>query len=72
MSEHQLYVMEKNKIDSFIQRGYRIHDVVEHLNGASVEFINPNGVVIETILVGTANARKYFSSLLIKQNTGQK
>lgn len=68
MSEHQQYLAEKDKIDSFIQKGYRIHGVNEHLNGDSVNFLHPNGNVTETILIGTANGRKYFSSLLINQN----
>jgi hypothetical protein len=70
MSEHQQYLAEKEQIDHFIQKGYRIQGVNEHLNGASVDFFHPNGNVTETILVGTANARKYFSSLLIIQNSG--
>lgn len=72
MSEHQQYLTEKNLIDELIQKGYRIQGVNEHLNGDSVDFLHPNGTVTETILVGTANARKYFSSFLIKQNAESK
>ena len=72
MSEHQQYLAEKKQIDAFIQKGYQIQGVNEHLNGASVNFLHPNGSVTETILVGTANARKYFSSLLIKQKAESK
>ncbi|AZU62179.1 hypothetical protein [Neobacillus mesonae] len=68
MSEYQQYLAERDKIDFYIQKGYRIHQVKEHLNGATVEFVHPNGNVSETVLIGNANARKYFSSLLIKQN----
>lgn len=68
MSEYQQYLAERDKIDFYIQKGYRIHQVKEHLNGATVEFVHPNGNVSETLLIGNANARKYFSSLLIKQN----
>jgi len=68
MSDYQQYLNERDKIDFLIQKGYRINSVNEHLNGAAVEFLNPQGNVSETLLVGTANGRKYFSSLLIKQN----
>ncbi|WP_284037826.1 hypothetical protein [Neobacillus sp. 114] len=69
MSEHQQFLAERDKIDFFMQKGYRIHSVNEHLDGATVEFVHPNGNVTETLLISNANARKYFSSLLIKQNS---
>ncbi|MDQ1145814.1 transcription antitermination factor NusA-like protein [Bacillus sp. SORGH_AS 510] len=68
MSEHQQFLDERDKIDFLIQKGCRIGAVREHLNGASVDFIHPSGNVTETLQIGTANARKYFSSLLMKQN----
>lgn len=68
MSEHQQFLDERDKIDFLIQKGCRISGVREHLNGASVDFVHPSGNVTETLHIGTANARKYFSSLLIKQN----
>jgi hypothetical protein len=68
MSEHQQYLAERDKIDFFIQKGYRINGVNEHLNGASVDFLHPDGNETEKVLIGTANARKYFSSLLMEQN----
>lgn len=67
MSEHQQFLSEREKIDFLMQKGYRIHQVKEHLDGATVEFVHPDGNVSETLLIGNANARKYFSSLLIKQ-----
>jgi hypothetical protein len=67
MSEYQQYLEERDKIDYFIQKGYLISNVKEHLNGATVDFVHPNGKVTETLLIGNANARKYFSSLLIQQ-----
>lgn len=68
MSEHQQFLAERDKIDYLIQKGYKISAVKEHLDGATVDFVHPNGNVIETLMIGNANARKYFSSLLIKQN----
>jgi len=67
MSDYQQFLAERDKIDYFIQKGCRISGVREHLNGASVDFLHPNGNVTETLLIGTANGRKYFSSLLIRQ-----
>lgn len=68
MSENKQFLEERDKIDFLIQKGYRIHSVNEHLNGASVTFVHPDGKETETLLIATPNARKYFSSLLIKQN----
>jgi hypothetical protein len=72
MSDYQQFLGERDKIDFLIQKGCRISSVREHLNGASVDFLHPNGHVTETLLIGTANARKYFASLLSKQNQGKK
>lgn len=72
MSDYQQYLNERDKLDFFIQKGFRIHAVHEHLDGASVEFHHPTSKEKATLLIGTANARKYFSSLLIKQNLGIK
>jgi len=67
MSEHQQFLDERDKIDFLIQKGFRIHQVHEHLNGSSVDFYHPEVNKTETLLIGNANARKYFSSLLIQQ-----
>lgn len=72
MSEYQQFLSERDKIDFLIQKGCRIYSVKEHLDGATVEFLHPNGKELETLLIGNANARKYFSSLLMKQNQGAK
>ncbi|MFF2445694.1 hypothetical protein ACFVSW_01240 [Neobacillus sp. NPDC058068] len=68
MSDYQQFLDERDKIDFLIQKGCQIYGVREHLNGASVDFLHPNGNVTETLQIGTANGRKYFSSLLISQN----
>jgi hypothetical protein len=72
MSDYQQYLHERDKLDFFIQKGFRINAVHEHLDGASVEFYHPQSKEKETLIIGTANARKYFSSVLIKQNLGIK
>jgi hypothetical protein len=69
MSEHQQYLDEKAKVDFLIQKGYRINNILENLNGSYVNFIHPKDQSKETLHISTANGRKYFSSILIKQNT---
>lgn len=66
MSEYRQFLEEKQKIDILIQKGYRINSIHEHLDGATVEFLHQSEKEMETIVIGNANARKYFSSLLIK------
>ncbi|PLR80429.1 hypothetical protein [Bacillus sp. V33-4] len=68
MSEHRQFLDERDKIDFLIEKGYRINSVQENLDGALVDFIHPDGKKHETLLIGTANARKYFSTLLIHQH----
>ncbi|KQL55122.1 hypothetical protein AN964_17475 [Heyndrickxia shackletonii] len=68
MSDYQQYINEKDNIDDFIQKGFLISHVRENLDGAYVEFSHPVEGKKETVLIGTANARKYFSSILIRQN----
>ncbi|MCA0988306.1 hypothetical protein [Guptibacillus algicola] len=71
MGEHEQYVIEREKIDYFIDRGYKINGVLENLEGAFIEFkMNTDEKEeesIETLHIKTANGRKYFSALLLKQ-----
>ncbi|CAG9606342.1 hypothetical protein [Pseudoneobacillus rhizosphaerae] len=69
MSEYQQFLVERNKVDFLIQKGYLINNILENLNGSYVDFIHPNDQSKETLHISTANGRKYFSSILIKQNT---
>jgi hypothetical protein len=69
MSEYQQFLVERNKVDFLMQKGYRISDILENLNGSYVDFIHPDDQSKETLHISTANGRKYFSSILIKQNT---
>lgn len=72
MSEHEQFIVEKDKIDSLIQKGYQIHSILENLNGSYVDFIHPEDQSKETIHVTNANARKYFTSILDQQSKKNK
>lgn len=65
MSDHLQYLSERDRIDFLIEKGYEITNVQENLNGALVEFSHNDKM--ETLQIGTANARKYFSSLVVQQ-----
>lgn len=66
MSDYHQYLTEREKIDFLIQKGYRIKDVLENLSGAFVQFEKEKD--IETLHILTAEARKYFSVIMMKQN----
>lgn len=73
MSSHQEFLEEKDKIDYLLQQGYYIKTVRENLSGAFVEFElkipDPSGKkdATQILHIKNADARKYFSSLLMKQ-----
>lgn len=71
MREHQYYLIEREKIDYFIDRGYRIHGITENLSGAFIEFrLKDNKTEEESteiLHIQTPDGRKYFSALLLKQ-----
>ncbi|MCA1038061.1 hypothetical protein LCM00_00955 [Bacillus infantis] len=67
MSDYQFFLHEKDKIDFYIEKGFRILQVKEDLDGAVILFDNPVSGIQESIQIGTADARKYFSGLLIRQ-----
>ncbi|MDQ0154759.1 hypothetical protein [Robertmurraya andreesenii] len=66
MSEYQTYLQERDKLDFYIQKGYRIKNITENLSGAFVELEN-DAQEKETLHIVTPEGRKYFSVLLIKQ-----
>lgn len=68
MSEYKQFVAEKDKIDFLVEKGFQIQVIIENLNGAFVDFIHPREGTKETLHIETAIGRKYFSSILIKQN----
>jgi hypothetical protein len=72
MSHYDEFLAEKEKIDALIKQGYVITEVKENLSGAFVDFvldcepaINEEKKIQLHIL--TADARKYFSNIIIKQ-----
>ncbi|MGA9289956.1 MAG: hypothetical protein WBV93_16635 [Anaerobacillus sp.] len=71
MREHQHYLIEREKIDYFIDRGYRINGITENLSGAFIEFKmidrKSEEESTEILHIETADGRKYFSALLLKQ-----
>ncbi|AVK83667.1 hypothetical protein C3943_08835 [Lysinibacillus sp. B2A1] len=65
MSEHLQSTEEIQKIDDFLDSGYKIKYVYENLSGMFVEFARQEETVLQQIL--TADARKYFSAKLQEQ-----
>jgi hypothetical protein len=67
MSSYTEYIEERDKIDFYIQKGYEIKGVAENLSGAFLSLQSKDGKEQTTLHILTADARKYFSSLLIRQ-----
>ena len=68
MSTFKEFALERETIDSFQDRGYKISNVTESLDGAHVEFVHQeNGEDKQTLLLGTADGRKYLSSIVFEQ-----
>lgn len=67
MSEHKKFLQERDRIDFLVQKGYKITNVIENLNGAFVEFENTEEDEKETLHIMTPEGRKYFVVILIKQ-----
>lgn len=72
MSEYQLFLQERDRIDFFIQNGFTIKSVTETLSGSFVDFINEQSEERETVTlhVATAEGRKYFSVKVVEQQRG--
>lgn len=71
MKEHELYVEEKSLIDDFMEQGFVIKKVSENLDGALVDFYHEKKRKIQTLHVKSAEARKYFSTILMQHNKKQ-
>lgn len=73
MSEYQQFLQERDRIDILLLKGFKIKNITENLSGAFVEFEkrkNHGGECDnETLHITTPEARKYFSIILIKQQT---
>ncbi|MEI5908441.1 hypothetical protein WAK64_15435 [Bacillus spongiae] len=66
MVNHQEYIAEREKIDFLIEKEFTIIDVTEDLNGSIVVFSKGEEEI--SLHVKTAEARKYFSNLLVQKN----
>lgn len=71
MSAYQEFAEEKEKIDDLVALGYKIGKVMENLSGAYVEFEHPNPpshlAKTKQLHILTADARKYFGTVLVLQ-----
>ncbi|MDQ8735707.1 hypothetical protein [Paenibacillus sp. LHD-38] len=67
MSAYEQYAEEKGKIDSYMKQQYVITGVREGLSGDWLELKHPGGDEA-SLLIETADARKYFVNLLLKQS----
>lgn len=69
MSDYQQFLAERDKIDYFIDKGFRIKNVEENLEGAFLllEKRGDTDKQEETLHIKHADSRKYFASLLIRQ-----
>ncbi|MDM5199413.1 hypothetical protein QUF79_15455 [Fictibacillus enclensis] len=65
MTASQEYFEEKAKIDLLLNQGFKITKVTENLDGATVVFESANQRNHEVLLIETADARKYFSSVMV-------
>ncbi|MBM7584068.1 hypothetical protein JOC86_000605 [Bacillus pakistanensis] len=65
MSEYQTFLTERDQINVLIAKGYTIHGVSENLSGAFLEFKHTSRNETEILHITTADARKYFSNLLV-------
>jgi hypothetical protein len=70
MSSYREFLEEKEKIDDLIGKGYQIAGIRETLSGAFVEFApssnNLNMTQKVELHILTADARKYFSNILVR------
>lgn len=67
MSAYEQFVEEKNKIDAYLNQEYVITGVREGLSGDWLELKHPGGDEA-SLLIETADARKYFVNVLLKQD----
>jgi hypothetical protein len=65
MSDYLVSVDEMKKVDDYLDKGFKIHNVYENLSGMFVEFERQGEEVCLQVL--TADARKYFAAKLHEQ-----
>jgi hypothetical protein len=70
MNDSIVYEKERAEMDYLLSKGYVITKVNEHLNGAIVEFEDPQGELPKEVLnITNADARKYFSCIIRRQKS---
>jgi hypothetical protein len=68
MSSSKEYALEKEKIDFYQDRGYKIIKVTESLDGTYVEIEQlENREDKQSFILYTADGRKYLSSIVFEQ-----
>lgn len=71
MSTYDVYVSEREKIDFLLEQDYVIKGITENLSGAFLEFEyrgnDHEKNKTETLQILNAEARKYFSTIIIQQ-----
>ena len=71
MSEYETFMEEKNKIDSYFDKGYQVISIFENLSGTFVDFVTGEDAsereVVQLQLL-TAEARKYIATKLLFVN----
>lgn len=71
MSEYGQFLQECEQIDLMLATGYEFKKVIETLDGTFIQFEKKQGkskeLLVENLLIQTANARKYFAAKLIQQ-----
>lgn len=66
MSDYLQTISEIGKIDTLLQN-YRMKNFTENLDGAMIEFENPDNKELQELQIGTADARKYASVKVFEQ-----
>ena len=66
MSDYEQFMVEKLKLDGYVSQKFKIVGVKEDLSGAWLDLEHPGGETA-SLHLETANARKYYASLLIQQ-----
>ncbi|OXM87729.1 hypothetical protein [Paenibacillus rigui] len=68
MSAYQQFQAEKEKLDAYAAQQFRITAVQEDLTGTLLTLEHPGGERV-TLRLETADARKYFVSVMLRQKT---
>lgn len=67
MTDYEQFLQERDRIDFLIEKGYRITNITESLNGDFVLFENDAEDIKEPLQIISPEGRKYFAVILIKQ-----